>query len=524
MSVTGPDDALPDAPLDLLIIGGGVNGAGIARDAAGRGLKVALCEKGDLGEGTSSRSGKLIHGGLRYLEHYEFRLVREALIEREVLLRAAPHIIWPLRFVLPHSPEQRPAWLIRLGLFLYDHLGGRRLLPPTRSLDLRSAPEGGGLKPAFRRAFEYSDCWVDDARLVVLNAVDAAERGARILPRTACLRARRDDGLWRATLEDQVTGERSELRAACLVNAAGPWVEEVLGRVTGANAASRLRLVKGSHIVTRKFWRGDQAYLLQNDDRRVIFVNPYEGDLALIGTTDVPVEGAPEEAAATEEEIAYLLRVVARYFEAPPGRDDVLQAFTGVRPLFDDDAQQASAVTRDYVFDLDPARPDSARPPLLSVFGGKITTYRKLAEHALDRLAPFLPRQGPAWTAEAPLPGGDVADDGGSDGAGADLSAFSTRLQTRHPWLPAGLALHYGRLYGSRAERLLAGAEGPADLGRHFGGRFYEREARYLIEREWARSAEDILERRSKHGLHLSAEQRAGFAAWLDGQGWARSA
>ena len=502
-----PGHVLPEASLDLLIIGGGVNGAGIARDAAGRGLTVALCEKGDLGEGTSSRSGKLIHGGLRYLEHYEFRLVREALIEREVLLRAAPHIVWPLRFVLPHSPEQRPAWLIRLGLFLYDHLGGRRLLPPTRTLDLRSAPEGAGLKPAFRRAFEYSDCWVDDARLVVLNALDAAERGARILPRTACVRARREGGLWRATLEDQASGLRFDCRAACLVNAAGPWVEEVLGRVTGVNADSRLRLVKGSHIVTKKFWAGEQAYLLQNHDRRVIFVNPYEGDLALIGTTDVPLDGAPDSAAVEEAEVDYLLGVVARYFERPPGRSDVLQAFTGVRPLFDDAAESASAVTRDYVFDLEPAQPLPERPPMLSIFGGKITTYRKLAEHALDRLQPHFPQLGAAWTLEAPLPGGDIA--------AADFDSFQGRLQEAFPWLPQDTARHYARLYGTRAERLLAGAKGLSDLGRHFGGRLYEREARYLVEHEWARAAEDILERRSKHGLHLSADQRSAFAAWF---------
>ena len=516
MSGAVPGDALSEAPLDLLIVGGGVNGAGIARDAAGRGLKVALCEKGDLGEGTSSRSGKLIHGGLRYLEHYEFRLVREALIEREVLLRAAPHIIWPLRFVLPHSPAQRPAWLIRLGLFLYDHLGGRRLLPPTRTLDLHAAPEGAALKPAFRRAFEYSDCWVDDARLVVLNAIDAAERGAWVLPRTACVRAWREGGLWRAILEDQDTGGRVECRAACLVNAAGPWVEEVLGRVTGVNAASRLRLVKGSHIVTRKFWPGDQAYLLQNEDGRVIFVNPYEGDLALIGTTDVPVAGAPDAVAVEEAEIAYLLAVVARYFERPPARGDVLQAFTGVRPLFDDAAESASAVTRDYAFDLEPARPTPDQPPMLSIFGGKITTYRKLAEHALDRLRPVFPQLGGAWTFGAPLPGGDIG--------AADFGSYLSGLRKTFSWLPPELAAHYARLYGTRAERLLAGAGTLADLGRHFGGRLYEREVRYLVDHEWARTAEDILERRSKHGLHLSAEQRGAFTAWFDQGERARSA
>ena len=512
------DTPMSRTPVDLLIIGGGVNGAGIARDAAGRGLKVLLCERDDLSQGTSSRSGKLIHGGLRYLEHYEFRLVRKALIEREILLRAAPHIIWPMRFVLPHSPEQRPAWLIRLGLFLYDHLGGRRLLPPSQSLDLASAPEGDGIKPAFRRAFVYSDCWVDDSRLVVLNALDAAERGATILPRTTCLGARREDGLWQVTLQDRASGRRFEVRATCLVNAAGPWVEDVLGRVAGANRRSRMRLVKGSHIVTRKFWHGDHAYLLQNDDRRVVFVNPYEGDLALIGTTDVAVDGTPDEAEVTEDEIVYLLRVVARYFQNAPGRGDVRQAFTGVRPLFDDAAAHASAVTRDYVFDLEPARPSTDHPPLLSIFGGKLTTYRKLAEHALERLAPFLSELAPPWTADAALPGGEIAN--------ADFPQYLRALEDRYSWLPDGLAHHYGRLYGSRTHSLLSGAEGPADLGRHFGGRLYEREARYLIEQEWARSAEDILDRRSKHGLHLSAEQRADLAAWLEceGRSWAESA
>ncbi len=492
----------------MLVVGGGVNGAGIARDAAGRGLSVVLCEKDDLAQGTSSRSGKLVHGGLRYLEYYEFRLVREALIEREVLLRAAPHIIWPMRFVLPHSPEQRPAWLVRLGLFLYDHLGGRKKLPPTRVLDLGTAPEGGPVKPVYAKAFEYSDCWVDDSRLVVLNALDARRLGAEILTRTALVAARRDGEVWRATLESTGDGARREVAARCIVNAAGPWVEKVLNSIDGAGGnRRRVRLVKGSHIITRKFWDGAQAYLLQNDDKRVIFVNPYEGDLALIGTTDIAVTGAPEDATMEEAEIDYLLAILARYFVAPPGRADIVHSFSGVRPLYDDNAENPSAVTRDYIFDLDPKPPRPGAPCLLSVFGGKITTYRKLAEHALDRLKPAFVRMGPAWTADAPLPGGDIAD--------ADYERWLAGFTARHPWLPAALADHYARLYGSRADRLLDGARGPGDLGRHFGALLYEREAAFLIAEEWAETAEDILERRSKHGLHLTPAERQGFAEWL---------
>jgi glycerol-3-phosphate dehydrogenase len=341
---------------DLLVIGGGVNGAGIARDAAGRGLSVICCEKDDLAEGTSSRSGKLVHGGLRYLEYYEFRLVREALIEREVLLRAAPHIVWPMRFVLPHSPEFRPAWLVRLGLFLYDHLGGRKLLPPTRDLDLARAPEGAPIKPQYRKAFEYSDCWVDDARLVVLNALDAKERGAAILTRTACVSARVENGRWLCELEDQRNGARRRVEARAVVNASGPWVDDVIARVMGANSRRSVRLVKGSHIITPKFWDGSQAYLVQNHDKRVIFVNPYEGDKALIGTTDIPFTGRAEDVAADEDEIAYLIAAVNRYFKPQLQRGDVLETYSGVRPLFDDGKGNPSAVTRDYVFDLDEAR------------------------------------------------------------------------------------------------------------------------------------------------------------------------
>ncbi len=491
--------------IDLAIIGGGVNGAGIARDAAGRGLKTLMCEKGDLAEGTSSKSGKLVHGGLRYLEYYELRLVREALIEREVLLRAAPHIIWPMRFVLPHSPEQRPAWMVRLGLFLYDHLGGRKLLPPSRRLNLRRDPEGKSIKPQYTTAFEYSDCWVDDARLVVLNALDAQRHGAIVLTRTAAISARRVDGLWRLEMRD-ATGQTSTVTAKALINSAGPWVEDVVGRVAGRNSSYKVRLVKGSHIVVPKFWDGPQAYLLQNDDKRVIFVNPYEGDLCLIGTTDIPYSGRPEDVSVDQSEIDYLLRVVNRYAVKPLTSQDVRWSFAGVRPLYDNNADaNASALTRDYVFEIDDA---GGEAPLLSVFGGKITTFRKLAEHALDKLAATFPSAGKAWTASAALPGGDIAD--------ADFAKFLADLQGQYAWLPPALADHYAHLYGTRTRELIDQATSVADLGRHFGGLLYQREAEFLRATEWAKTAQDILERRTKHILHISAAERRDFEQWME--------
>ena len=499
---------LPE-PVDLLVIGGGVNGAGIARDAAGRGLSVVLCDKDDLAWGTSSRSGKLVHGGLRYLEYYQFRLVREALIEREVLMTAAPHIIWPMRFVLPHSREQRPVWLIRLGLFLYDHLGGRKKLPATRALTLAREPEGRPIRPEFRKAFEYSDCWADDARLVVANALDAQARGAFVFPRTPCIGARRDGGLWVCDLADAVTGDRRTVTCRAVVNAAGPWVTDVLNRVAGVNSRRRIRLVKGSHIVTRKFWDGSHAYLLQNTDKRVIFVNPYQDGLALIGTTDIPVDGDPDAVAIDDDEIDYLLGVLDRYFAHAPTRADIVHSFSGVRPLYDDDADNPSAVTRDYVFDVEPQAPQPDRPPMVSVFGGKITTYRKLAEHALDKLAPFFPSLGGAWTAGVPLVGGDLPD--------ADFDRFVADLQGRYPWLPPALTMHYARLYGTDAHRLLDGAADIADLGTHFGGLLYAREATHLHLMEWADTAADVLERRTKHGLALTGAERQRFTDWFEG-------
>lgn len=487
-------------PVDLVVIGGGVNGAGIARDAVGRGLSVVLCEKDDLGQGTSSRSGKLIHGGLRYLEYYEFRLVREALIEREVLLNAAPHIVWPMRFVLPHSPEQRPAWLVRLGLFLYDHLGGRRKLPGCRNINLTRDPEGKPIKPQFTRAFEYSDCWVDDARLVSLNALDAKERGATVMTRTAATSARRMGSEWEVEFT-AADGARSRVRAKAIANAAGPWVENVINGVAGSNSPRRVRLVKGSHIIVPKFWEGPQAYLFQNNDKRVIFVNPYEGDMALIGTTDIPYEGRAEDVAIDDREVDYLLAAVNRYLKAPIRKDSIIHAFSGVRPLYDDNAENPSAVTRDYVFDV------TGAPPMLSVFGGKITTYRKLAEHALDKLKPFFPGMQEPWTATAPLPGGDMP--------GADFERFLSELERTKPWLPQALAHHYARLYGTRTSQVIGTAKDMNGLGQHFGGLLYQCEIDYLRNTEWAMTAEDILDRRTKHGLHLTPEERAGVMGYM---------
>ncbi len=514
-------------PIDLLIVGGGINGAGIARDAAGRGLSVVLCEQNDLASATSSASTKLIHGGLRYLETYEFRLVREALIEREVLLRAAPHIIWPLSFVLPHNGGLRPAWMVRLGLFFYDHLGGRGRLPGSYGIDLRNDPVGAPFKPNFTKAFCYADCWVEDARLVVLNAMDAAERGAEILPRTRLTAARRAGGLWHATLEPTRPGggpkggdgsAPRQITARALVNAAGPWVLDVQHKLPGANKGSSLRLVKGSHIVVPRLVPGEQAYIFQNPDRRVVFAIPYERDFTLIGTTDLPYQGDPGAVAITAEETDYLCAAVNRYFVKPVTPADVVWSYSGVRPLYDDASESVSEVTRDYVFDIDPVTSgavgggaDGGMAPLLSIFGGKITTYRKLAEHALDKLLPrFRPSQPsrPAWTERATLPGGDLPN--------ADFAAFLNELKAARPWLPGELARRLARAYGTRAETLLGSARGLADLGEDLGAGLHEAEAGYLIDREWAQSAEDILWRRSKIGLHLLKGGPKDAAARLD--------
>jgi glycerol-3-phosphate dehydrogenase len=491
-------------PFDLLVVGGGINGAGIARDAAGRGLSVVLCEQGDLANYTSSASTKLIHGGLRYLEQYEFRLVREALIEREVLRRVAPHIIWPLRFILPHSPEQRPAWLIRLGLYLYDHLGGRRQQPRAARINLRRDPVGQPLKAKFHTAFAYPDCWVEDARLVVLSALDAHERGAVILTRTRCTAARRANGLWYADLTPSSGGPARLVRARALINATGPWVVRFLAEHTDRARPARVRLVKGSHIIVPRLYDHDDPYVLQHRDGRVVFVIPYETRYALIGTTEVDYRGDPADAQITHAEIVYLCDAVSRYFREALTPDRVLWTFAGVRPLYDDARSDLSAVTRDYAFDLDHM---AGEAPLLSIFGGKITTYRKLAEHALARLQPLLGFAGRPWTATAPLPGGDLP--------GGDFEGFLQELCAAVPWLPADLARRYARAYGSRAASILDGARGLADLGVHLGDGLYEAEVEYLRRCEWAMTAADILWRRSRLGLHVGADTIARLEAWL---------
>ncbi len=493
-----------DQSFDIAIIGGGINGCGIARDAAGRGLGVCLVEMGDLAGATSSASTKLIHGGLRYLEYYEFRLVHEALAEREVLLRAAPHIVRPLRFVLPHHSGLRPWPVIRLGLFLYDHLGGRKLLPGTRSLDLTRDEAGRALKPTFRRAFEYSDCWVDDARLVVLNARDAADRGADIRTRTKCLAARRDGGLWRLTLEDVRTGARSEIAARALVNAAGPWVAEVLSKVAGLNLPAKVRLVKGSHIVVDRLFDHDRAYIFQNADGRVCFAIPYEGDFTLIGTTDEDFHGDPASPTIADAETDYLLAAASEYFARPVDRATVRWSYSGVRPLYDDGASEAKAATRDYVLALD-ASPGSA--PVLSVFGGKITTFRRLAEQAMRRLAPTFPAMGKAWTRDAALPGGDIAVTG--------FAAWAADIAAAYPFLDAALVGRLCRAYGTRVATLLDGVAAAADMGQDFGGGLTAREVDFLVASEWAATADDILWRRSKLGLKVSAAGRERLAAYL---------
>jgi glycerol-3-phosphate dehydrogenase len=490
--------------VDLLIVGGGINGAGIARDAVGRGLSVLLVEQDDLASATSSASTKLIHGGLRYLEYYEFRLVREALIEREVLLRNAPHIISPLTFVLPHEDALRPAWLIRIGLFLYDHLGGRERLPGSRGLDLRRNVVGKPLRPSLAKGFSYADCWVDDARLVVLNALDANERGARIQTRTRCTAAQRKAQHWEATLEDRETGERSTIRARALVNATGPWVAGFIDDVLGLALRRKLRLVKGSHIVVRRLFDGPHAYILQHTDRRIVFAIPYERDFTLIGTTDIFYEGDPAGVSISSAEIDYLCQVINSHFVKQIAPNDVVWTYTGVRPLHDDESASASAVTRDYVLELDE---QDGGAPLLSVFGGKITTYRKLAEHALGRLKPNFVRMGAAWTHAAPLPGGDMPE--------GDFERFAREQQQRWSWLPGDLVQRYARSYGTRMHRMLDGAHGTNDLGVHFGDGLYGREVEYLVGTEWAMTAADVLWRRSKLGLHVSSETVAGLERWF---------
>ncbi|MCA0433593.1 MAG: glycerol-3-phosphate dehydrogenase [Proteobacteria bacterium] len=486
---------------DLFVIGGGINGCGIARDAAGRGLSVFLAEQNDLASGTSSASTKLIHGGLRYLEHYEFRLVREALIEREVLLKSAPHIIWPLRFVLPHHDGLRPRWLIRTGLFLYDHLGGRKILPPTASLDLTTNPVGAALKPEFTRGYEYSDCWVEDARLVALSARDAAARGATIRTRTRVTSARRENGKW--TVEIDSNGQKETVTATALVNSAGPWVSQVLGEVVGRNDPDRIRMVKGSHLVVEKLYDHDRCYIFQNADGRICFAIPYEQNYTLIGTTDQDHKGDPGKPQISEAETDYLLKAVSEYFRKPVTREQIRWSYAGIRPLYDDGASKAQEATRDYVLKLD--RPEG-QPPVLSVFGGKITTARKLAESVLLELKPFFPQMKPAWTASSTLPGGDISYD--------EVEKRIDELQRSYSFLKPQIVRRLFRAYGTEVEGMLSGARFAADLGQFFGP-ISEREIEHLKSKEWARSADDILWRRSKLGLHMKADEQEALRAYL---------
>ena len=525
-----------DHHCDVLVVGGGINGVGIARDLAGRGWRVVLCEQDDLAGHTSSASTKLIHGGLRYLEHREFSLVRKALQEREVLLRSAPHVMWPLRFVLPHDPSMRPVWLIRLGLWLYDHLAARAFLPGTESVSLRQSPLGEPLQSKWTHGFVYSDGWVDDARLVALCALDAAEHGAQVLTRTRCERIRTDGGGWRAELSrrDAFTGRetrRLSVHARAVVNAAGPWAETLLrdvmqvppaanarGKGAGGPPAGALRLVKGSHIVVPRLFQHDHAYIFQGQDRRIIFAIPYERDFTLVGTTDVEFHGDPSRVAIDEDEATYLCRELGRYLRQPITPADVVWSFAGVRPLLDDAQGAASAVTRDYLLQAQ-SRPS----PWLTVWGGKLTTFRLLSEQAADQVGALLGEARRAWTATATLPGGDLSDlVDDLQHPQADMAAFQHQLRQRHPWIDLGLLRRWSRAYGGRVLRLLDGVSSRADLGAEVAPDLYEAELFYLKRHEWALTADDALWRRSKLGLHLTEDQRQAVADWFVAQ--ARSA
>ena len=488
---------------DLLIIGGGINGTAIARDAAGRGLNVLLCERDDLASHTSSASTKLIHGGLRYLEYYEFNLVRHALKEREVMLRAAPHIIWPMRFVLPYDKGLRPAWMLRTGLFLYDHIGGREMLPGSKSLKLDKAPHKGVLESRFKTGFEYSDCWVDDARLVVLYALDASHRGADIRTRTEVQSVDAVSAGYKVQIKQD--GQSETVTTKGVINAAGPWVDDVLKKIKPAQSEQSLRLVTGSHIVTKKLFDGDHAYLFQNADNRVIFAIPYEHNYTLIGTTDKPYDLSEGKVKISQEEIVYLCEAASEYFENDISPDDVVWDYAGVRPLYDDKAEDAAAVTRDYVLNIEEFT-DGA--PFLSVYGGKITTSRMLGEHTMQKLEKYFDYKTKDWTETALLPGGDLID--------SDFNLFTSDMRKRYPNMDSSLLRRLCHAYGTRITLILGDGSEPPKLGQDFGAGLSELEAKYLINHEWATSAEDILWRRSKLGLHMSEAQRDAFTDWFN--------
>lgn len=489
----------PAEIFDLIVIGGGINGVGTAADAAGRGLKVFLCEQNDLASATSSNSSKLIHGGLRYLEHYEFRLVREALAEREVLLRNAPHIMKPLKFRLPHQKHLRPKLMIKAGLFLYDHLAKRVTLPSSKSIKFANdAP----LNKNITRGFEYSDGWVDDARLVVLNAIAAKEHGAKIRTRTQCIKAQRCQGYWQVSMLDKETNQIYQVKAKSIVNAAGPWVASLFDDAIKEKSPQNIRLVKGSHIVVPRIHNQSHAYMLQNEDQRIVFVIPFEDDFSLIGTTDVEYKGDPAKVKISQEEIDYLVDITNSYFKKSISADDVVTTFSGVRPLLDDESDSAQTVTRDYTLELD----SSMNAPLLSIFGGKITTYRKLAEAAVNKLVPFYPSIGKNWTANAALPGGNFSN----------KEALIDKLHQRYDWLDLKILHRYVRCYGTRVEQILADTHNVQDLGIHFGHGLYQVEVEHLLTNEWACNIEDIIWRRTKLGLWLDAEQLQVLAGFIE--------
>ena len=484
--------------VDVLVVGGGVNGVGVALDAAGRGLSVALCEKGDLGGATSSSSSKLIHGGLRYLEHYEFRLVKEALAEREVLLKKAPHIMWPLRFRLPHQKHLRPAWMIRIGLFMYDSLAKRNMLPRSRKLSTTSESP---LVSDITTCFEYSDGWVDDARLVVLNALAAQDQGAEIYTRTECVKAEKQDNLWNIELKT-AQGKTFTVKAKSIVNAAGPWAVSFLDRLVNVNNPNAMRMVKGSHFIVPKLYDTEEAYILQNKDGRIVFVIPYEGDFSLVGTTDEDYKGNPSDAAISEEETDYLIDVVNTYFKTKITQDDIVHSYSGVRPLLEEKNASAQELTRDYKVEL---KGETGKPVLLNIFGGKITTYRKLAEHAVDKLVTCFPKAKKAWTKEVPLPGG----------AFTDQASLVTKLTSEFPWLDKSIAERYARQYGLLCYKFLTGLTSLEEMGEDFGAGLYRAEVDYLIDWEWACTLEDVIWRRTKHGLRLDKSQKMALAQYI---------